>query len=284
MNVFRAAAEAWERGERAALATVIGAAGSTPRSVGARMLIRNDGTFEGTIGGGSLEHHVLGVARRVLRTGIAERVDVHLVRDLGMCCGGRTEVYVEPVGARDRIVVYGAGHVARALAPVLVALDFRVTVVDDREEWADPAAFPGCELALVDARAHARALPPDPDRYVLLVTHDHALDQDLGEVLLAQDAAWIGMIGSRGKVARFFVRWEAAGVPPERFARLCAPVGLDLGAETPAEIAVSIAAEIVRVRRDARRPPEPLSATPLAARGGPGVAVPGRWSRPPVGE
>ena len=98
MNVFRAAADAWERGERAALATVLSAMGSTPRSAGARMLVHADGRQVGTIGGGALEHHVAQVALRVAVSGVPERVDVHLVRDLGMCCGGRTEVFVEPVG------------------------------------------------------------------------------------------------------------------------------------------------------------------------------------------
>lgn len=280
MNVFRAAADAWERGERAALATVLSAMGSTPRSAGARMLVHADGRQVGTIGGGALEHHVAQVALRVAVSGVPERVDVHLVRDLGMCCGGRTEVFVEPVGGRERIVVYGAGHVSRALAPVLVALDFDVTVVDERPDWATPDAFPAeCEVVGGDPRAHARGLQEDPRRYVLLVTHDHALDQDLGEWWLGRPHAWLGMIGSRGKVARFFVRWEAAGVDPATFSRLCAPVGLDLGAETPAEIAVAVAAELVRVRRDCRRDPAPLSSTPIAARGGDGTAVPWAWAR-----
>jgi xanthine dehydrogenase accessory factor len=279
MNVFRAAADAWDRGERAAIATVIATGGSTPRGGGARLVVREDGTLVGTIGGGALEHHVIAVAERVARTGVAERVDVHLVRDLGMCCGGRVEVVVEPIGGRDPIVVYGAGHVAAALAPLLVALDFAVTVVDEREEHADAARFPGCEVERGDPRAHARALPDDPRRYVLLVTHDHALDQDLGELLLPKPCAWLGMIGSRGKVARFFVRWEAAGVDPALFDRLSAPVGLDLGAETPAEIAVAIAAELIRVRRGARRVPRPLSEEPIAARKGDGVAVPPAWKR-----
>jgi xanthine dehydrogenase accessory factor len=277
MNVFRAAALAWERCERAAIATVISTGGSTPRKSGARMLVFADGESVGTIGGGALEHHVVGVARRVASTGEAERVDVHLVRDLGMCCGGRTEVYVESVGRRDAMVIYGAGHVAAALAPVLLALDFAVTVVDERDEFATAARFPGCQVEVTDPRSHARALPDDPDRYVLLTTHDHALDQDLGEILLPRPCAWLGMIGSRGKVARFFVRWQGAGLDPALFSRLCAPVGLDLGAETPAEIAVSIAAELVRVRRGSRQVPHPLSETPLAARGGDGVAVPPRW-------
>jgi xanthine dehydrogenase accessory factor len=281
MNVFAAAAEAWRTGRRAAFATLIGVAGSTPRSGGARMLVYEDGASVGTIGGGALEHEIVRIAREVIRTGRPHRFDAHLVRDLGMCCGGRVEVYVEPLQARVPMVVFGAGHVAQAVAPVLVALDFDVTVVDDRPELATAERFPGCMVVQGDAVAFARELEGHPDAHWLVVTHDHRLDQDLAEILLPKTCAWIGMIGSRGKVARFLVRFTAAGLDPALFRKLCAPVGLDIGAETPAEIAVAIAAELVRVRRGADRTPLPLSAIPLPARGGDGTARPPAWDRAP---
>lgn len=284
MNVFAAAAEAWRTGRRAAFATVIGVGGSTPRSGGARMLVYEDGSTVGTIGGGALEHQVIGLAHEVLRTGRPDRFDAHLVRDLGMCCGGRVEVYVEPLQIRVPLVIYGAGHVALATAPVLRALDFDVTVVDEREDLLTPERFPGCRLHAGPARDHARAQAGDPDAHWLVVTHDHALDQDLVEILLPKTCAWIGMIGSRGKVARFLVRFRAAGLDEALFRKLCAPVGLDIGAETPSEIAVAIAAELVRVRRRADRPPVPLSAIVLPARGGDGVAVPPLWAEATLAE
>ncbi len=274
-DVFAAAAEAIRTGRPAALATVVLSGGSTPRSAGARMLIHADGEIVGTIGGGALEHRVVGMAPDAIRTGRPARLAVHLTRDLGMCCGGQMEVYMEPLQVREPFVLYGAGHVAHALAPLLVALDFDVTVVDDRDELATPARFPGCEIHLGDPREFARADPGGPDRWWLVVTHDHVLDLDLGALLLPKPCAWIGMIGSRAKVARFFLRWEAAGLDPALFGRLCAPVGLDIGAETPPEIAVSIAAELVRVRHRADRSPLPLSSHPLAARTEP--ARPPRW-------
>ncbi|MCB9685128.1 MAG: XdhC family protein [Alphaproteobacteria bacterium] len=282
MLVFEAAARAIRSGQKAALATVIGVGGSTPRSPGARILILADGETVGTLGGGALEHHVTAVGVQLAREGGCRRLDLHLVRDLGMCCGGRMEIYVEALTVREPLVMYGAGHVAAAVAPMLVALDYDVTVVDDRPELLTPERFAGCTLVDGDARLHARDLPDDPRRHVLIVTHDHALDQDLGEVLLPRPLAWIGMIGSRGKLARFFVRWRAAGLDEALFGRLCAPVGLDLGAETPTEIAVAIAAELVRVRRQADRPPVPLSSLPIDARGGDGTARPPCWPDPPV--
>jgi len=116
-------------------------------------------------------------------------------------------------------------------------------------------------------------LPWGPGAYHLIVTHSHQLDQDLLEAVLPRPMAWLGMIGSRAKVAKFFVRLQAGGIDPTLFKKLCAPVGLDIGAETPEEIAVSILAELVRVRRRCSRPPSPLSETPITARGGDGRAV-----------
>ena len=266
VNVFAAAAEAVRTGRRAALATVVGVRGSAPRHAGARMLVYADGTSVGTIGGGALEHHVRHRAMAVAEAGLPERLEAHTVRDLGMCCGGQVEVYVEPLQVRSPMVMFGAGHVAHALAPMLDALDFDVTVVDDRTELNNEERFPVAARHTGDPRAFAELLADDPLGYRLVVTHDHSLDQDLVETLLLRDSAWLGMIGSRGKVARFLVRFRAAGMDPHRFERLRAPVGLDLGAETPAEIAVSIAAELVQVRRASQRTAVPLSSLPLKAR------------------
>jgi xanthine dehydrogenase accessory factor len=171
------------------------------------------------------------------------------------------------------MVVFGAGHVAHALVPLLQTLDFDLTVVDDRDELLTAERFPGVRRELRPCDEVADELADDPRAAWLIVTHDHALDQRLVEALLPKQCAWLGMIGSKAKVARFLVRLRAAGVDEALFRKLCAPVGLDLGAETPAEIAVSIAAELVRVRRGCNRVPRPLSEVPLAARGGDGTAL-----------
>ncbi len=281
MNVFASASQAWRTGRRAAFVTVIEVGGSTPRSSSARMLVHGDGSIVGTIGGGAIEHRAIQTALRAIESGRPERLAVHLTQDLGMCCGGRMELYIEPLQSRVPMVVFGAGHVARATAPLLIALDFDVTIVDERDDLATPASFPGATLHTDDPLAYARSLADDPSAHWLIVTHDHRLDQDLGEILLPKTCAWIGMIGSRAKVARFLVRYRAAGVPERLLRKLSAPVGLDLGAETPSEIAVAIAAKLVRVRRHADRPPIPLSQEPLEARGGDGKAVPPLWSNGP---
>ncbi|NCG18497.1 MAG: xanthine dehydrogenase accessory protein XdhC [Rhodobacterales bacterium] len=272
MNVFAAAAEAWRTGRRAAFATVIGAAGSTPRVGGARMLVYADGTIIGTIGGGTLEHRAAQVAIDVIGTGRPQRLSVELKEDLGMCCGGRMEVYVEPLQIRHPFVLFGAGHVSLALAPLLIALEFDVTVVDERDELNTATRFPGCTRQGTDSVGFADKLIGRDDAHWLVMTHDHRLDQDLIERLLPKPCAWLGMIGSKAKVARFLVRYRAAGIDPSLFTKLSAPVGLMLGAQTPSEIAVSIAAELVQVRRGQQQPAVPLASIPLKARGGPAIA------------
>lgn len=243
------------------------------------MLVYADGTTVGTIGGGELERRAVLRAVRVAHSGVPERMAVHTTRDLGMCCGGRMEIYVEPLMTKLPITLFGAGHVAHATAPLLSGLDFAVTVVDDRPELLTAERFPDCNLIEADPVTHARALEGGDDQWWLVFTHDHKRDQDVVEALLPRPCAWVGMIGSQAKVARFLVRYRAAGLEEQLLQKLSAPVGLDIGSETPAEIAVSIAAELIRVRRFATQHPSPLSAKPLEVRGGDGTATPPLWAQ-----
>jgi xanthine dehydrogenase accessory factor len=249
MRVLEAAWRASRDGRPAALVTVIEANGSTPRSSGARMLVCADGVVVGTIGGGTFEHRVLAAARAAIESGRPTRFAVDLVRDVGMCCGGRMEVYIEPLEVQTPFVLFGAGHVAHALAPLLAGLPLDVVVVDARDDWLTEERFPRARREVRDPREWLATYDLDPRSLVLVVTHDHAIDQDLVEALLPGPAAWVGMIGSRAKAARFRTRLRAAGLREDQVDRLRTPVGLDIGAETPAEIAISIAAEVVQVLR-----------------------------------
>ncbi len=248
-EVWAALIAASEAGETVALATVVGVEGSAPRHGGARMVVWPDGRIVGTIGGGTLEHRAVQQAISAMQAGKPRRFTVNLTRDLGMCCGGAMDVYIEPQKPVDHLYLFGAGHVGHAAARQATMLGFRVTVVDEREEWNSAERFPEAERVIADPRAYARGLDGAAQRWVFVTTHEHALDQDLVEILLPRDWAWIGLIGSKTKVKRFFLRLRAAGMDPARFALLHSPVGIDIGAETPAEIAVSVAAEWVKVRR-----------------------------------
>jgi xanthine dehydrogenase accessory factor len=254
-EVARLVAEVLEgrQGGAAALATVIGRSGSAPQVVGAKLLLLEDGTLIGTVGGGAIEAQVLEACRATLREGQARRVEAHLVRDLGMCCGGSMEVFVDHLQAQTRLFVIGAGHVAQALVPMAAAVGFEVTVLDDREELLRHASFQGVRAEAYDVDELEDAIGELRDRdYVLIVTRDHARDEQALAALLRRPHAYLGMIGSRRKVhtvlRRILRREQQQGRPAPELSRLHAPVGLDLGGRTPGEIAVSIVAELVATR------------------------------------
>ncbi len=313
LDVFAAALRALDAGRGVAIAAVTGASGSTPRHLGARMLVAADGEQWGTVGGGRIEALVVGAAKEVAAGAPPRVVRQHLVRDLAMCCGGTMEVAITPaapsrdaiaqlagarrplvlvtpldggpltvrepaagdprahqpalrdgvlverLGAAERAIVFGLGHVARTLGPHLAGLGFSVIVCDDGETGATESepAWADRVIDSFDAAEVEREVGGfSADDYVLIVTRDHAIDMKLLEQLIGHDEiGYLGMIGSRGKIGRFKKRLEAKGIIDDtdlgmqRWARLRAPIGLDIGAETPEEIAIAIAAELVACRR-----------------------------------
>lgn len=233
--------------------TVVQSAGSTPGKPGARLLVLEDGSLRGTIGGGAIEQQAVDAARALLVApgGASTRLmETHLTHELGMCCGGRMTLFLERVGRPDTLTLFGAGHVAAELAALASRVGFRVTVVDARAEWASEARFPSAERVLLqDPADHARGLKGGAAHYFVVTTHDHPLDQAVVEALLPKPSAYLGVIGSRRKAARFRQRLEAAGFTGDQIARMRSPMGLEIQAVTPAEIAVSVVGELIMVRR-----------------------------------
>ena len=253
----------------AALATVVGASGSAPQQIGARLLLLADGTLIGTVGGGAIEAEALAACRATLADGKTRRVAAQLVRDLGMCCGGSMEVLVEHVQAEERLFLIGAGHVAQAIAPVARAVGLRVAVIDDRDDLLTHPAFVAAAARLsYDVDELDRAIPDLGERdYVVIVTRDHQRDEQALAALLRRPHRYLGMIGSRRKVhailTRILRREAELGRPPPDLSRLRAPIGLALGGRTPAEIAVSVIAEVIAARHGGSG--EPMSVVAAAA-------------------
>ncbi|MBI3206215.1 MAG: XdhC family protein [Myxococcales bacterium] len=246
-DVTRALLNVLTSGRRGALATVVRVSGSAPQQPGARLLLAPGGATTGTVGGGAVERAVLGALAECQEHGRPELVVYDLARDLGMCCGGRMEVFIEPVEAAQRLIVFGAGHVARPTAELARRVGFEVTVVDDREELASQERFPDCELVLAEPRESAVRLAPRPEDWLLIVTYDHRLDEEALATFARLPHRYLGLIGSRRKVLRILQRLAGRGdLPP--IDRVYAPVGLDIGAVSPEEIAVSIVAELVALR------------------------------------
>jgi xanthine dehydrogenase accessory factor len=250
MDLYADIAALATEGRPFVLATVIESAGSTPQKPGSKMVVLGDGSLRGTVGGGAIEHQIIQAALALLEAPEQTRViETHLTHELGMCCGGRMKVFLEKHGAPVRLTVFGAGHVAKELAALAHTVGFRVTVVDARPEWASAERFPGCEVLLRDPADHARAVTGSPRDYFCVTTHDHPLDQAVVEELLNKPSAYLGVIGSRRKAERFRMRLKAGGAEDAALERLRSPMGLPIGALTPEEIAVSIIAELVQVRR-----------------------------------
>jgi xanthine dehydrogenase accessory factor len=248
-EVTEALLDVLRSGRRGALATVVRVSGSTPQSPGARLLLAADGTRVGTVGGGAVEEAVLERLEACRSSGRPELTVFDLGRDLGMCCGGRMEIFVEPVEAAQRLVIFGAGHVGKPTAAMARHVGFEVVVVDDREELLSAERFPECTLISAEPREAVGAVAPRPEDWLLIVTYDHRLDEEALDVYARLPHRYIGMIGSRRKVYRILQRIAARqGLPA--LERVYAPVGLDIGAVSPEEIAVSIVAELVALRHD----------------------------------
>jgi xanthine dehydrogenase accessory factor len=235
-----------------ALCTVVATSGSTPRKPGARMVVTAAGVVAGTIGGGRIENEVVAQAQAILADpdgDISPRlVSRHLTQELGMCCGGSMDVFVEPVIPAPTLLVLGAGHVAQALVPLAAEVGFDVVVADDLPELATVERFPRATRIVDSFDSDAWDVELDARTYAVVVTRDHAQDQKLVEALVGKPLAYLGLIGSRRKVELFGRRLAARGVDEAAYARVHAPIGLDIGAETPSEIAVSICAELIATR------------------------------------
>ena len=244
------------------IATVVRDAGSVPRRSGAKMLVFPDGRASGTIGGGIFEQLVIRDALAALQQQQSVTKNYSFnpkgtnKEAFGAVCGGRAEVFLEVVLPADRLLVFGGGHCGRALAQAASLLDFTIVVADDREEYSRPDdyAFPGVESVL-HLPPDLRGLPvPDAQTYVVLVSKGFLTDEAALRRVIDSPAAYVGMIGSMKKRETVFNRLRADGIAEALLDKVHAPIGLDIGAETPAEIAVSILAEIVQFRAR-RRPP-----------------------------
>jgi len=241
-------------GEDAALCTVISAAGSTPREEGAKMLVRADGSIMGTVGGGAVEKAVISEALNVMRLGRAQKFEYRLKagEELGMICGGDTEVFIEPLLAVPSLFVFGGGHIAVPLVKMAAIAGYRITVIDERPEYAAASRFPDAAetMALEIPQAYPK-LRIDKNGYIVIITHGHKGDEAALEGALKTPARYIGMIGSREKNKAVFGHLLAKGFTQADIDRAHAPIGVPIRAQTPEEKAGSILAEMIAVRRGA---------------------------------
>jgi xanthine dehydrogenase accessory factor len=253
IDLYRAIVDLLARGGRAALVTIVRASGSTPQRVGAKMLVLENGETVGTIGGGCYENDAVLKARRALVEGRPQLVRYDLNDDFaeesGLICGGQMDVFIEPVAPALELYVFGAGHVGLHVARVASSVGFRVHVVDDREKFANRERFPeAAEVIAQDIPEWLASNQLTPGAFAVVVTRGHRHDLDALRALAGRDLRYLGMIGSRAKVARVFEALAGADIPADQLRRVRAPIGLDIGAVTPEEIAVAIVAELVAAK------------------------------------
>ena len=255
MDIFEEIVRMRRSGRRGALATIVHTNGSIPSYESSRMLVREDGTIAGTIGGGCVEADVWAAAREVMEREAPRKMVFNLNHeasyDNGLICGGTLEVFVEPILPQPIAYLFGGGHVSMAVAKAASTAGFGIVVIDDREQFANRDRFPMADQVIASFEEAFARIQPNASSYLIIVTRGHKQDMRVLSWALRTDARYIGMIGSKRKVLSTYKALEAEGFQPEEFERVFAPMGVDIGALSPEEIAVSITAELVAVRRNA---------------------------------
>ncbi len=269
MDVFEELVRLRRLGQKSALATIVDVRGSIPSFESAKLLVREDGSMVGTIGGGCVEAEVWNAASEVIETEKPRRLSFNLGQDAaydnGLICGGQLDIFIEPVLPIPSAYIFGAGHISKSLSKVASLAGFRTVVIDNREAFANRERFPDVDDVI--AAEYEEVFPKleiNESCYLIIVTRGHRDDMRVLRWAIEQPARYIGMIGSKRKTIAVIKEFEKEGVPREKFERIHSPMGLEIGAITPEEIAVSVVAEMIDIRRNAQAGWNPLSKSVFA--------------------
>jgi len=258
MDIYEEIVKLRREGQRGAVATIVNVRGSIPSFKTAKMLVREDGSIYGTIGGGCVEADVWRAAREVMEEEKPRTLSFDLNHDpkydTGLVCGGTLDIFIEPVLPPALLYIFGAGHVSASLYKTAKDVGFDVTVIDDRETYANHQRFPEAkEVIAQDFDQALNRLEITQAAYIVIVTRGHRDDMRVLRWAVQTKARYVGMIGSKRKTIGIFRELQKEGLSPQLFERVHAPIGLDIGAVTPEEIAVAITAELIAVRRKVER-------------------------------
>ena len=258
MEIYEEIVKLQRAGHKGAVATIVNVRGSIPSFKSAKMLVRDDGTIAGTIGGGCVEAEVWQAAREVMASEKPRTLSFDLNQDpkydTGLVCGGTLDIFIEPILPTPLLYIFGAGHVGHELSKAAGRAGFDVIVVDDRDAYANAERFPEAKQVIAEDFDQALAgITPNESAYIVIVTRGHRDDMRVLRWAVQTDAKYIGMVGSRRKAITVFRELTNEGLKPELFERVHSPVGLDIGAITPEEIAISIVAELIGIRRGVER-------------------------------
>ena len=269
MDIFEEITRLRKAGIKGALATIVNVRGSIPSFESAKLLIREDGSIVGTVGGGCVEAEVWTVAREVMQEEKSRKLTFSLNNDpsfdTGLLCGGTLEIFVEPILPTPYLYIFGAGHVSLSLSKVATVAGFSTIIIDDRDTYANRERFPeAVEIHADEYEKVFERLVPNSSSFLIAVTRGHRDDMRVLRWAVGTLARYVGMIGSKRKVIEIVKHLEGEGVPAQQLARVHAPIGLEIGAVTPEEIAVSVVAEMIAVRRNALEDVKPHPKSILA--------------------
>lgn len=257
MDVYEELVSLRRQGQKCALATIVQVRGSIPSYESAKLLVREDGSMIGTIGGGCVEAEVWNAAREVIETEKPRHLSFNLAQDAayenGLICGGQLDIFVEPIIPIPAAYIFGAGHISKSLSKIASLAGFSTVVIDDRDSFANRERFP--EAAEIFAGEYEEIFPRlavNETSYIVIVTRGHRDDMRVLRWAVGTKARYVAMIGSKRKVIGVIKELEKEGVPAACFERIHAPMGFEIGAVSPEEIAVSVVAEMIAVRRNAQ--------------------------------
>jgi xanthine dehydrogenase accessory factor len=241
-------------GQKCAVATIVQVNGSIPSFESAKILVREDGSFMGTVGGGCVEAEVWNAAREVIETEKPRHLSFSLGQDAaydeGLICGGQLNIFVEPIIPQPRAFIFGGGHVSKGISKIATLAGFSTSIIDNREAFANKERFPEAEATYAQEYEEVfEQLPVNSSSYIIIVTRGHRDDMRVLRWAVNTPAKYIAMIGSKRKTISVVHELEKEGFPREAFEKVFAPMGLEIGAELPEEIAISVVAEMIAVRR-----------------------------------
>jgi len=248
-NIFEKILEIQKGKMNAVLCTIVNTKGSTPRKVGAKMIVYEDGSIFGTIGGGDLEKDVIKNALEIVEQKEAKLFRHDLLHQHGMCCGGTVDIFIEPIMKNNKLYIFGAGHTGQALAKLAVDFDFETVLIDDRKEYIDNCKTENINKMHLPYQQALKLLPFDAQTYICIMTYSHPIDRDILAFCIKKPFTYLGMIGSERKVAvtkKMFS--EGLNISFEELEKVDMPMGIDIGAEGPEEIALSILGKLIMVK------------------------------------
>lgn len=255
LEILKEALERVNNSETVALVTIVEANGSIPGEVGAKMVVNKSGLVIGTIGGGIAEAKVIEEAKKAIKSGRNQSLSYHLTKEEselgeGAICGGEMKIFIDILKPKEEVLIFGAGHIAVCLSKLAKMVGFRVIIVDERKEFANRARFPEVDrIVIKEAGKALNNVKVTSSTYVVIVTKGHLQDEEALFSVINLGVGYIGMIGSSKKNEVIFQHLKEKGITEEKIKKVYTPIGIDIGAQTPEEIAVSIIAEIIRVKR-----------------------------------